>query len=250
MCRHLAYLGAERSLAELVIDPPHSLLHQSYAPQDMRSDARMNADGFGIGWYSGGTPSRYRRACPMWTAAGLGDVCRALRTTAALAAVRSATVGMPVVETACAPFTDGQWLFSHNGVLAGWPNGAASLAARLPAADLLTLEAPTDSALLWALLRQDLRAGRDPAPALARLVSAADAAAPGSRLNLLLIDGSTIYATAWGHSLWWCARPESVTVASEPCDRDTRWTEVPQRHLLVASESGTKLTELGVRENE
>ncbi|MGH3492180.1 MAG: ergothioneine biosynthesis protein EgtC [Sciscionella sp.] len=249
MCRHLAYLGVERSLAEVVIEPPHSLLRQSYAPQDMRSDARMNADGFGIGWYVGGAPSRYRRACPMWTDASLADVCRSVRATAALAAVRSATIGMPVVETACAPFTDGAWLFSHNGVLVGWPRAAASMAERLPASDLLALEAPTDSALLWALLRADLRAGRDPAAALARLVRTADAAAPKSRLNLLLTDGSTIYATAWRHSLWWCARPDSVTVASEPCDRDGRWTEVPQRHLLVASESGTKLTELDGNEN-
>jgi len=30
MCRHLAYLGAPRSLQSLVIDPPHSLYEQSW----------------------------------------------------------------------------------------------------------------------------------------------------------------------------------------------------------------------------
>ncbi len=34
-----------------------------------------------------------------------------------LAAVRSATAGMPADETAAAPFQSGSWLLSHNGVV-------------------------------------------------------------------------------------------------------------------------------------
>ena len=45
----------------------------------------------------------------------------------------------------------------------------AGLAAELPVTDLLTLDAPTDSALLWALVRHRLRAGDDPAAALAEV---------------------------------------------------------------------------------
>ncbi|WP_343819163.1 Rv0909 family putative TA system antitoxin, partial [Colwellia asteriadis] len=50
-----------------------------------------------------------------WVDALAPDVLE--RSLAVLAAVRSATVGMPLDETACAPFTDGRWLVSHNGSL-------------------------------------------------------------------------------------------------------------------------------------
>ena len=49
---------------------------------------------------------------------------RVVRTGALMAAVRSATVGMAGGQAAAAPFRSGQWLFSHNGVLTGWPESA------------------------------------------------------------------------------------------------------------------------------
>ncbi|NUR26475.1 MAG: class II glutamine amidotransferase, partial [Catenulispora sp.] len=113
MCRHAAWLGAERALTALVDGPEHGLLRQSYAPRRQRH-GMINADGFGIGWYAA-EPVRYRRAVPMWTDANLPGLARAARSTCLLAAVRSATVGMPVEETATAPFADGRWLLSHNG---------------------------------------------------------------------------------------------------------------------------------------
>ena len=53
----------------------------------------------------------------------------------------------------------GRWMFSHNGIVAGWPESVADLARGLPIEDLVTLDAPTDSALLWALVRHRLRGG-------------------------------------------------------------------------------------------
>lgn len=244
MCRHLGYLGAEVPLASLLLEPPHSLVRQSYAPQEMRGDVRTNADGFGIGWYVSGAPTRYRRTCPLWNDANVPALCRSVASGAVLAAVRSATPGMPVTETACAPFADGTWLFSHNGVVAGWPDSVAELAAELPAAELLTLPAPTDSALLWLLLRRALAGGRDPAATLTDLVLRVARRAPDSRLNLLLTDGRTLYGTAWAHSLWYREAQGGITVASERTDSDSAWRGVPDRSLVVAGSEGIEIVEL------
>lgn len=242
MCRHVAHLGPPTTLAALLLDPPHGLLHQSYAPADMRGGGTVNADGFGAGWYPsvGGAspespPVRYRSDRPLWADPAFAALAAATAAGAVLAAVRSATVGMPVTATAVAPFAEGRWLFSHNGVVRGWPGSVAALAAALPVTDLLTLDAPTDSALLWALVRHRLRAGADPAAVLTDVVRAVDAAAPGSRLNLLLTDGATIWATTWTHALSVRARPGAVTVASEPTDPGEGWTPVPDGHLVVAT---------------
>jgi glutamine amidotransferase len=245
MCRHLAYLGPPRPLADLLFTPAHSLAHQSWAPRDMRGGGTINADGFGVGWFTPDGPVRYRRATPIWSDTTLPALAGSVTAGAVLAAVRSATTGMPVVETAAAPFAGDRWLFSHNGVVTGWPGSVAKPAAALPVEDLLTLEAPTDAALLWALVRDRLRAGEDPAAAVAATVAEVERAAPGSRLNLLLTDGSTVVATAAGHALSVRARPGSVLVASEPLDDDPAWQPVPERTLLVATTGDLHLTALG-----
>jgi glutamine amidotransferase len=217
----------------LIFGAPHSLLRQSYAPADMRGGGTVNADGFGLGWYDEtGEPVRYRRPTPMWADETLPPLAASVKSGAFIAAARNGTPGMPVSEGACAPFVDGHWLFSHNGVVLGWPESVVALAGKLPVTELLTLEAPTDSALLWALLRDRLRAGEDPLAAVTDLVAAVERAAPGSRLNLLLTDGEVMIATAWTHSLSVLAVDGSVVIASEPYDSEPGWVPVPERHAV------------------
>ena len=244
MCRHLGYLGPPIPLSTVLFDAPHSLSRQSWAPKDMRRGGTINADGFGVAWYADATVVRYRRGCPLWTDADLPALAAATPAGAFVAAVRSATVGMPVTETAAAPFTDGRFLFSHNGAIVGWPDSVAELAGRLPTRDLLTLDAPTDAALLWALVRHRLRAGAEPAKAVLDTVADVSAAAPGSRLNLLLSDGATLVATTLGHALSVRTGPGAVLVSSEPLDDDPAWRPVPDGKLVVATPSTVDIDEL------
>jgi glutamine amidotransferase len=241
VCRHLAYLGPPVTLAECLLHQPHSLLRQSWAPKDMRGGGSVNADGFGIGWLvdsplAGAVARRYRRDRPIWSDATLPDLAESVTSGAILAALRNATVGMPVLETACAPFVEGPWMFSHNGSVQGWPDSVAPLAEVLPPAVLMTLDAPTDSAFLWALVRARLREGHSAAKALAGVVEEVMALAPLSRLNLLLHDGRNIAATTVTHSLWVLQGEDSVMVSSEPLDPDDeRWQSVPDLCLLEAT---------------
>ena len=245
MCRHLAYLGPPVTAAELVLDPPHSLYRQSFAPCDMRGGGTVNADGFGLAWSVGGELVRYRRAVPIWADESLPGLARTISSTAMLAAVRNGTTGMPHAEAAVAPFLDEGWAFSHNGVIADWPHSMGKLAEQLPTTDLLTLDAPTDSALLWALIRHRLRSGTPAAEAVRTTLAEVVAAAPGSRLNVLLTDGTTIVATAWWHSLAVRRTGDAVLIASEPSDPDDpTWQQVPDRRLLLATAHDLELTEL------
>ena len=247
MCRHLAYLGTAVPLAQLLFDAPHSLARQSWAPLDMRGGGTINADGFGVAWFPGNDadPVRHRSGTPLWSDTLLPALAAHTVSGGVLAAVRSATVGMPVAETASAPFAEGRWLFSHNGVVRGWPDSVAGLAARLPVRDLLTLDAPTDAALLWALVRDRLRSGVPAAKAVAETVTEVAAAAPGSRLNLLLTDGRQIVASTAGHALSVRVTPGAVLVSSEPLDPGPAWQAVPDGHLLVATPSELDITGLG-----
>ncbi|MFD9818266.1 ergothioneine biosynthesis protein EgtC [Streptomyces violascens] len=246
MCRHIAYTGPSLSLGELLVRPPHGLYRQSWAPRRQRHGT-VNADGFGVGWYADGdpAPARYRRTGPIWADPNFADLARVVRTGAVLAAVRDATEAGADGEAAAAPFADGRWLFSHNGAVKDWPHSAAPLAAALPAQALLRLEARCDAAFVWALVLNRLTSGDEAGQAMADTVTELAAAAPGSRLNLLLTDGETITATAWGDTLWYLHSPgRSTVVASEPYDDDPYWREVPDRTLLAATRTDVLLTPL------
>ncbi|MFB7833627.1 ergothioneine biosynthesis protein EgtC [Streptomyces sp. NPDC056056] len=245
MCRHIAAVGEPVALGELLVEPAHGLLRQSWEPR-MQTSGVVNADGFGVGWYAEGdpVPARYRRSGPVWGDLSFADLARVVRSRALLAAVRGATLPGADGEAAAAPFAAGPWLFSHNGAVRGWPGSLAPLAATLPAGELLGLEARTDSALVWALVLHRLRSGDAPGRALADTVREVAEAAPGSGLTLLLTDGSLIAATAWENSLWYLTGPDRVVVASEPYDDDPRWREVPGRTLVTATRADVTLTPL------
>jgi glutamine amidotransferase len=254
MCRHLAHLGPPRTLAEVVIDPPHGLYRQAWEPR-LQRHGTVNADGFGVGWYPDGAvePARYRRAVPVWADANLPDLARVLRTRALLAAVRDATPGTSQDESAAAPFRSGRWLFSHNGAVPDWQHLPADLDEQMPPDVLLSLDAHSDSALLWALIRSRLEAGEPLAEALAAVTERTAAARPAARLNLLLTDGETIAATRWGDTLWYRTGPDGVVVASEP-DGNTAnlsgsgWREVPDRSLLLATTNTVRIKDLRTEE--
>jgi glutamine amidotransferase len=242
MCRHLAYVGPPKSLRELLIDPPFGLYHQSWAPR-RQEHGTVNADGFGAGWYADAdpVPARYRRDIPIWNDASLPDLARVIRSGAVLAAVRSATAGTALGESAAAPFASGAWLFSHNGVLTDWREMAAPLSARFE-----DFEALTDSALLWSLVLVRLNAGIAADAALAATIADVRAAGGSGRFNFLLTDGRSVVATAAGDTLWYRRADSGVTVASEPGDDDAGWVRVPDEHVLTAVPSMVDVRPLSV----
>ena len=245
MCRHLAYLGPPVPLREVLTDPPHSLYRQSWAPA-MQRHGTVNADGFGVGWYADGdpVPARYRRAVPIWGDPSLPDLARVTRSGAVLAAVRGATPGTALGEAAAAPFGSGPWLFSHNGVLDGWPGWAEHAAVLLNDFSPFSLEALVDSAFLWALVLGRLRAGAAADVALAATIASVEEAGGSGRFNFLLTDGRSITATTAGDTLWYRQAGGAVTVASEPCDDEPGWTEVPARQVLTAEPSAVAVRPL------
>lgn len=226
MCRHLGWLGSPVSVAALVLEPPNGLLVQSYSPRRQRHGL-VNADGWGAGFFDGGTPRRWRSAAPLWGESSFASVAPALLSRCVVAAVRSATVGMPIEPSASAPFTDGTWLLSHNGVVDR---------AVLPVAR--DAESTVDSALLAAHI---FTQGLD---RLADTVVAVGTADPGARLNILAANGSTLVATTWGDTLSVLYRPDGVVLASEPYDDDPAWQDIDDRQLVEVTGGGVNITPL------
>jgi glutamine amidotransferase len=226
MCRHLGWLGADVTISSLVLDPPQGLRVQSYAPRRQKHGL-MNADGWGVGFFDGAVPRRWRSAAPLWGDVSFDSIAPALRSHCMVAAVRSATVGMPIEASATAPFTDGNWLLSHNGVFDRTVLPLTSSA-----------ESVCDSAILAATI---FSRGLD---ALGDTVAEIGAADPLARLNILVANGSRLLATVWGDTLSILRRDDGVVLASEPYDDDLDWEDLPDRQLVEVTAERVTLSAL------
>jgi glutamine amidotransferase len=237
VCRLLAYLGRPVSLQSLLYDPPHSLHEQSWAPRTQQSGV-VNADGVGVGWYDldrRREPARYRRAQPMWADHSLASLAGVVESGAVLAAVRGATAPSPSEESSTPPFTDGPWLFAHNGRVEGFRTGAGTrlrrgVTERRDSGILGT----SDSEVLFALFLDRVDKGMTATDALASVVDAVDAE-EGGALTMVVTDGHRLAAVAAGDSLAVLATDDAVVIASEPYDGDARWDTVPDGSLVAAA---------------
>ncbi len=164
MCRIVAYVG-ERDvpLSSLVLEPKHSLLVQSYAPEEMMSGV-VNADGFGAGWYVpevDGEPAVYRSNAPIWADRSFASIAPKVSSATVLAAIRSATPGLPAEESGVPPFASGPYLFAHNGAIKDF-----RATAMRPLRELLSDESysgllgVTDSETVFALLLDRLHGAK------------------------------------------------------------------------------------------
>ena len=251
MCRHLAWMATDgagpASLHDLVLAAPHSLQVQAWAPRHQRFGT-VNVDGYGVGWYvpDRDEPVRFRRAQPIWTDASFASLAPAVTTTAALAAVRSATQGFAASdETCCAPFTHGRWLFSHNGRV----DGLVSHRDLLDDAvwEVPDVRAPVDSAVVFGVALRAWLDGAGLGEGLAHAVSTVRSRvgpAGVARLSLLATDGTALAGTTCGEALVVRRDGRGTVLASEPTDDEPGWQELPPGCLVVADPGGVRVTPL------
>ncbi|ROO85828.1 glutamine amidotransferase [Actinocorallia herbida] len=237
MCRHFVWLGVERTVEDLVLKPAYGLPRQADRPRWQHIDL-INRDGFGIGWFAAdGHAVTYRRTGPFEADPDFPAFAAEVRGTCVVGAARGASPGMPIEEAATAPFTNGKALLSLNGHL------NVALATHLHDPSYVP-ESTCDAAFLAQLLWQRLDAGTALVAAVPDLVRDIAANDSNACLNLLATDGSVVVATTWGETLCYREAPEGVIVASEPHDYEPHWVTVPDRHLLIATPTGVKVTAL------
>ena len=117
MCRWMAWHGQPVLIEELLFKPQHGLIDQSL--HSRLGVETTNGDGFGLGWYGAGEgPAVYHSIAPAWGDDNLRELAGHVESPLFIAHVR-ATTGTAIQQTNCHPFRHGEWLFVHNGVIAG-----------------------------------------------------------------------------------------------------------------------------------
>lgn len=214
MCRWLAYQGPEIYLADLIVRPTHSLLVQSQfaqenfvddLPEHMGESLPTNGDGFGIGWYGESeNPGRYRELRPAWSDENLISIANSVRSRMFLAHLRAASQGV-VQRTNSHPFTEGRWLFQHNGEIIGFRQVHRALAMQVAPEYFNCIQGTTDSELMF-YLALSLGLEDDPKNALEAMVGVVEKELRSVdceglvRLTAALADGDRIYAVRYASS--------------------------------------------------
>lgn len=250
MCRLLGYLGPPIQLSSLILEPPHSLVVQSYAPKELEV-ATLNADGFGLGWYhptEATAPFTYRNILPIWNDGNLASLCRFVTTGCTLAYVRSATPGQGVDVSNCQPFQGENLLFTHNGYVKQF-HTALYRPMRQAMSDLVytSLRGSTDSEHIWGLLLSVLSSNQTMPleaaleTALEKLTALAYDYDVPMAANVLVSNGQKLVGTRLAShsrapSLYWLKGdprfPDAVIVASEPLF-EGNWAICPESSLFT-----------------
>jgi gamma-glutamyl hercynylcysteine S-oxide hydrolase len=249
MCRLAAYLGPPISLKRFLFDPSHSLIKQSWAPREME-EAVLNADGFGIGWYTDQQkPVTYLNTHPIWSDSNLPSLASSLNCKTWLACVRSATPGQMTGLVNTQPFVNDPLLFMHNGYIKDFnPDYRIIFHDVLKGEIQAGISGHTDSEYLFALLRQQIlqQPEADLVTQLTRFLDQIPKLiGQGTMLlNIIISDGSSIYAIrhaldGQSPSLYFAVNAElfsdAVIVASEQLTGNNCWQVVPDHSLLVFS---------------
>lgn len=250
MCRWLTYIGPPVRLDRLLLEPDHSLISQSHSPREMRT-ALMNADGFGVAWYTGEspTPALYRSPMPLWSDLNLPWMAPHIRSGCIVANVRSATPGFDISHANTQPFVHGRWAFTHNGFVHDFRRVMLRpLRRSLSDEAYHAIQGTADSEHLFALLLDIHGASRGEGSlldALRRCVATLerwlDEADTGALLNIAISDGDRVVAVRHavrdeaptlyvrdGHE-----DGEGTIVASERPWEDARWRAVQPGELVV-----------------
>ena len=262
MCRYAAYLGPPLVLSQLIYKPTNSLVHQ--AKEAMQSSTRINADGFGVAWYSpriSPEPAVFKDTSPMWNNRNLGSLAGKIRSAAIFAHVRSALSFDPVMRENCHPFQRGRLLWMHNGDIPGRARLSRQVANAADDTLLAQIRGNTDTEWAFTLFLTNLEGWPAERPSLERLAAAMrqtlslivgwhlDSADERQLdLNFCVTDGRIMVASRLalgakpGPSLHWYRSapgdgPATACIASEPLFDGPEWHAADDGDLLLVDKN-------------
>jgi glutamine amidotransferase len=213
MCRFLVYKGREMFMSDLLLKAEQSLIMQSYKAKERKEP--LNGDGFGVGWYApeiDPAPCVFTSTQPAWSNRNLYRLSEKIRSTCFFAHVRAASQGTFVSEFNCHPFQYEEFLWMHNGSIAGFPKIKRALRESLHDDFYNFIQGTTDSEHSFAVFLNQLGAHigdysindlRDALLATIRLIEqwqeAAGIDAP-SYLNFAVSDGHNVLVSRYTSS--------------------------------------------------
>jgi glutamine amidotransferase len=239
-----------------------SQVHRSLVSADnaLMQQSDRHPDGWGVAYYTAGAPHVIKSVASALDDHLFRRVSGIVASETVLAHLRKATQGnLSIINTH--PFQYGQWVFVHNGNIAGFPDLRERMTTLVPPVLRRYILGDSDSEVLFYLLLghmakrcelqragyplEDIvaamRATIDEVVGLAGEVCEADDGPPtGTYLTFAITNGTTMVAHQGGKALYWstwkkqCPDRDHCPSFAPECEQPTQRGFV--NHLIVSSE--------------
>ena len=253
MCRHLGYIGKKERLDNIFLNKNHSLIDMAFRPKEMKN-AKLNADGFGIGWNANNAFYLYKNIFPIWNDSNLLSIAKNLSSNLVLANVRSATVPHDLSYNNTHPFKHENILFSHNGYIKNFNTSyKEKMIKSLDSEFISKIKGDTDSEYLFYLFVQIYNKEKNILEAIHKTIKFLKDNCDQAMLNFLIAfkdhKSINLYATKLSinlisPSLYYLIDDEkNIYVSSEKLD-DSNWQTVKDSSLLECNNNNFKIRSL------
>ena len=272
MCRWFIYFGTKANLKILLCSSSHSLVKQSYKQPNTpfldfpnNRDHDINVDGFGLGWYD----KRYQDPCiyvnikPPWNDHNLIRLSKVIDVNLLFAHIRAIKPFSKSIvhDYNCHPFYFKNFMWMHNGDIAGFCDYKKKIIIKLKKNILNNVKGNTDSEYAFALflniLNDDIiNNGGHLEPeyfknkvieTLKLLIDIAKESNPNNVLsmNFAVTDGKTIICTRYitsndedPPSLYYRKRNTNLIISSEPINKkEKEWKLIGKNKIIIILEN-------------
>ena len=256
MCRHIGYIGNKEFIDKVILEKKHSLIDMAFQPKEMEN-ARLNADGFGIGWNSHENGKKfylYKNYIPIWNDQNLKSLTKNIKTNLMIANVRSATLLANMGYQNTHPFVFDNLLFSHNGYIENFETSIRSdLLSLLDKKLLSKIKGSTDSELIFLIIINIYKKEKSLLNAIKEAIKILSKVCKAAMLNFIIAEYKDkkykLYATKTAIKLnspslyYQINKNKSIYISSEKLDKKN-WVSVKNNSLIECSKNTFKIMEI------
>ena len=256
MCRHIGYIGNKEFIDKVILEKKHSLIDMAFQPKEM-ANAKLNADGFGIGWNShenGKNFFLYKNYIPIWNDQNLKSLTKNIKTNLMIANVRSATLLANTGYQNTHPFVFDNLLFSHNGYIENFETSIRSNLLGLLDKKLLSkIKGSTDSELIFLIIINIYKKEKSLLNAIKEAIKILSKVCKAAMLNFIIAEFKDkkykLYATKTAIKLtspslyYQINKNKSIYISSEKLDKKN-WVSVKNNSLIECSKNTFKIMEI------
>lgn len=259
MCRLLVYFGKTIYLNEIIYNPEHSIIKQSYSPaytpnikkNVLNSD--LNLDGFGCGWW---IPEKnnffvYKSLKPIWNDTILNSIANSIKSNLIFAHIRAVLRkrGSPVSDLNTHPFIANGWIWMHNGCIIDFDKHKGNITSYIESGILPNLYGSTDSEFCFGLYLTFLTKNSNPLESFTFLFKYLKKNNFKGYYNFITSDGINILCSRFviginkePLSLYFDEKKKIIS--SEPLYPNSDWIVLPKNSMLHYKENNYKIYNL------
>ena len=247
MCRLLVYFGENTYLYNIIYNPPHNIIKQSYSlaytPNIEQNvlNTNLNLDGFGCGWW---VPEKenfyfYKSLKSIWNDTLLNSISHSIKSPLIFAHIRAVLKrkSTPVSDLNTHPFVINKWIWMHNGCIINFNKYKKKLSLFIKPHILSNIYGSTDSEYCFGIFLSFLEKNKNILESFILVFKYLKKNKCKGYYNFITSNGSHILGSRIIIGI--AKAPLSLyfdninkIISSEPIYPDSKWIKIPKNNII------------------